>query len=501
MSLKEKGKRVLVMGIDGATWKLLEPWIKNGSLPNFAKLVTKGFSSHLLSTIPPMTAPAWISLSTGKNPGRHGVFDFFKKVNNKRKPIDSRAIEGKHIWDILSEAGKRVIVINPPLSYPVKKVNGYMISGMMTPSYEVDYTYPKSLKRKLKKWGYQIGIELDPGMRSNWARSFVMSKDKRKRQELIDSFNKIAINRWEVFKKIAKIKGFDFAFVLFEGADRLQHYYWKKQDFYVIKKHYQALDKILGEAMKMVGGKGVLFIVSDHGFGEIKSKFHINNFLAHYGLLKKRSTNLLTQTILKTGKKLALMVSKLGFPQEKILTNRLIFKLYLRLYRPNIDFEESKAFMLNETSRGIWVNGKDEKEKIKNINKIIRRLDNLKDPKNKKRVVKAFRREEIYQGGHVEEAPDILLVTYSGYSLEVMVEEEDLSRKGFLRPTSLGERNADHEREAVLAIVGAGVEKTKKRMVKDSPEIIDVAPTVLGILGMHIPVDMDGKSLKEFLIT
>ena len=488
----KKIKKVIVIGIDGATWRLLNPWIKEGSLPNFARIVSKGASSCLLSPFPPMTAPSWISFSTGKNPGRHGVFDFFQKVNCQKQTIDSQAIKSKQIWDILSVAGKKVIIINPPLAFPVKKVKGFFIAGMMTPSYEVNYTYPPSLKFKLKKWGYQVGVELDPGMRSNWARSFVASKDKKKRKKLIDFFNQISLKRWEVFKKLAKDDNWQFAFILFEGADRLQHYYWQKGDFYVIKNYYLVLDQILGECLKFLGEDDVLLVISDHGFGEVKKKFFINNFLAHYELLKKKKINLLTQLVLKGGKKVILDLAKLGFPQEEILTNRRIFKLYYKLYRPYIDFEKTKAFMLNETSRGIWINCPNEDEYQEKREFIINKLNSLRDPSNSKRIIKAYRREDIYQGLYVERAPDILLVTYPGYSLEVTIEEGNLSSRAFLKPTSLGERNADHEGEGIFMIVGPGIKKMKKRTVKDSYKIIDIAPTILKLLGLHVPIDMDG---------
>lgn len=490
-----KIKRVIVIGIDGAAWRLLDPWIAEGSLPNFARIVQEGISTNLTSTIPPMTAPAWTSFATGKNPGKHGIFDFFQKVNNQKQVIDSKAIKSKQIWDILSEQGKKVIVINPPLAYPVKKVNGYLIAGMMTPSYEVNYTHPPSLKNRLKKWGYQIGVELDPGMRSNWARSFVINKDRKKRQELIDFFNQIAEKRWRVFKKLAKGEDWQFAFLLFEGADRLQHYYWQKEDMYVIKEHYKALDRILGEALALMEKEGVLIVISDHGFHEIKKKFYINNFLLDLGLLKKKRNNVTAQVALKGGKGLLIWLNKVGLGLERLLRNKYVFRVYKNLYKPNFDLGESQAFMLNETSRGVWVRDDNKKDYEKTRNLIIRKLNTLRDPRGGKRIVRAFKKEEIYQGLHVEEAPDILLVTYPGYSLEVTIEEEDLKKVAFLKPTSLGERNADHEMEGVLMMAGSGVKKVKKRTRRDSPEIIDIAPTILKLLGIHVPIDMDGKTL------
>jgi len=299
-----------------------------------------------------------------------------------------------------------------------------------------------------------------------------------------------------LFKKLTKNDDWQFAFIFFEGTDRLQHYYWQKNDLSIIKNHYLCLDEILGECLNLLGKKEVLLVFSDHGFGEIKKKFYINNFLLHQGWLKKKSSNWMIQWLLGQGKKVAIFLSKLNFPQEKILRNRLLFKLYFhKLYRPQIEFEKSLAFMFNETSRGIWINSQDDKEYEKTRNSIIKRLNSLRDPENGRKIIKAFKKEEIYQGLYVRDAPDILLVTNPGYSLELTIEEENLAQKAFLKPTSLGERNADHEMEGILMATGPGIKKVRKRTVKNSPKMVDIAPTILKLLGVHIPIDMDGKAI------
>ncbi|MFH0864270.1 MAG: alkaline phosphatase family protein [Candidatus Gottesmanbacteria bacterium] len=490
-------KKILVLGIDGATWKLLDPWIKEGCLPNFAKITDNGYTCTLLSTIPPMTPPAWISFSTGKNPGKHGIFDFFDIVNGQKHVINSTYIKSKQIWDLLSEQEKKVIVINPIISYPVSEVNGYLIAGMLTPSYEVAYTYPPRLKQQLKKWGYKIGVELDPGMRSNWARSFVFNQDRKKRQVLIDFFNQISINRWQIFKRLSQKLTADFSYILFEGADRLQHYYWKNKDLYVIREYYQCLDKILGEAITMYKND-LIMVVSDHGCGEIRKKFYINNLLMDLGLLKTTNKNGVIQFVLKKAKQTVLKLTDLGLSQESLLTNKKIFQIYQKLYQPAFNLNTSQAYMINETSRGIWINCQDNSQNYKIRKMIISKLNSLRDPITKKPIAKAFGREEIYQGLHTEEAPDILVVTYPGYSLEVIIDPGLSLKRAYLKPTSRGERNGDHEMEGILMVYGQGIKKLKTRLINNCPKIIDIAPTIYKMLNVPIPIDTDGQTLAVF---
>ena len=68
--------KVLIVGLDGATWRVLEPWARAGRLPHLAALMARGTWGTLRSTVPALTLPAWSSLTTGRNPGAHGVFAF-----------------------------------------------------------------------------------------------------------------------------------------------------------------------------------------------------------------------------------------------------------------------------------------------------------------------------------------------------------------------------------------------------------------------------------------
>src|SRR5947209_6438051 len=146
--------RTVIFGVDGLSFRVLHPLIKRGELPNFARLQREGEEAEFISAVPAVTPPAWMSLTTGLKPAKHGVYDFWEFDTNS-PTLKSRAVThrkgGKAIWNILSEYGKRVIVMNVPLTYPPEPVNGVMVSGLMTPSTSSPFTFPQVLKDELNK--------------------------------------------------------------------------------------------------------------------------------------------------------------------------------------------------------------------------------------------------------------------------------------------------------------------------------------------------------------
>ncbi len=148
-SLAESGKnKLLVIGIDGGTLDIVLPMVADGKLPNLQRLIQKGAYGTLRSTVPPVTAPAWSSFITGTNPGRHGIFYFFKREKDKHGGRSRNVlanlnhIRGIPFWKVLNTHGKKVGLLNIPLTYPPQKVNGFMVSGMLVPRGSTDYTFP-----------------------------------------------------------------------------------------------------------------------------------------------------------------------------------------------------------------------------------------------------------------------------------------------------------------------------------------------------------------------
>ena len=146
-------RRVMVIGLDGATFDLIRPWIEDGTMPTLQRLVKDGASGVLTTTLPPISSSAWASFSTGKNPGKHGLVDFVHPRPNSYQIsiVSPQQRASKAIWNLLTDAGRRVGIVGMPVTYPPEEVNGYMISDFLTPIASDDYTYPPSLAQELEQ--------------------------------------------------------------------------------------------------------------------------------------------------------------------------------------------------------------------------------------------------------------------------------------------------------------------------------------------------------------
>ncbi|MBU1940188.1 MAG: alkaline phosphatase family protein, partial [Candidatus Thermoplasmatota archaeon] len=142
-------KRVILVGIDGATPQLLFKWIDEGVLPTFSRFRQQGSWGKLRSTLPPFSAPAWTSIVTGCNPGKHGIYGFESTGTLTPHLVNSRYRKVPAIWTYLTQAGLKNIIINVPGSYPPESINGFMITGLLTPSADSQFTYPADLKQRL----------------------------------------------------------------------------------------------------------------------------------------------------------------------------------------------------------------------------------------------------------------------------------------------------------------------------------------------------------------
>ncbi|MEM8861175.1 MAG: alkaline phosphatase family protein, partial [Chloroflexota bacterium] len=149
--MSDQISQIAVIGLDGADWRLLQPWLDADHLPTLKKLIDQGSSGDLVSTIRPESSVAWSTFATGVNPGKHGIYGFMSQTDQvgKFQVANGNLIQANRFWDILGHEGKHIGLVNIPFTYPPRPVNGFMMTGMLTPNESVEFTYPAELKTEL----------------------------------------------------------------------------------------------------------------------------------------------------------------------------------------------------------------------------------------------------------------------------------------------------------------------------------------------------------------
>jgi len=474
--------RVIVVGLDGATWNLIRPWADSGELPTFKKLIENGTWGYLESTIPPVTGPAWVSFATGKNPGKHGIFDFAYIENGRLKLHTSKDIKARPFYEFLSKKGLKNIIISLPLSYPpIGEFNGIMIS---------DFLYPS--------------VDIFPSSKRHYIKNFKVISDltKTSREEILEEIIRTLRNRIKLAQTLFLNEKWDFYFVWIGETDNVSHRFWKdltgdgplKEK---AKEVFKISDEFLKWILNNVRDDDILIVVSDHGFGHYPYVTHLNKLLKEKGYLTTTlrdlsSNETVSKRIFEHGNKFGYI--KLPKVLYRIMTSSPVRPISRRLYKllfknkkigisEFVDFQNSKAFVLTSESWGIYLNINDPQEREKIRNELINTLNKL-EFNNKKIFKQVFKREEIYSGPFVNFAPDILFLT-NGFFVDATVSADKLIEP--LKPAST------HELIGIFLAYGPGIKKGQRIDAR----IYDIAPTILHIFGLPVPNDMDGRVLIE----
>jgi predicted AlkP superfamily phosphohydrolase/phosphomutase len=508
--------RVLIIGLDGATWTVLTPWLENGSLPNLTKLRASGCWSELGSTIPPLTAPAWSTFLTGKNSGKHGVFHFValddapgSSVRSEPEIVDGRSIKSPTLWDIVGHHGRKVGVINVPMSYPPRPVNGFMITCLLTPSDVPIFTYPPELSQQLTDYQIDLDRFIDE---KPFARDGNQPKQKRivkPSLQLMQEFLEMEEKRGRTALALMESQPWDTFMVVFTATDRMGHYLWpyhravdldgspeSKELHEAIYRFYVRLDEIVGELVGKAGNETSVVVMSDHGMGPIYTKnTHWNNWLYQKGYLsiEKGTASSPDGWLLRLGlprDKIGRLVRRIpGLPASKVVEK------VKTAQTAAVDFKRSKAYYVRifDPVGGIRINGQDlEKQAL--CEKLMAAVKEVLDPATGKPIVRqVLRREDCYHGPYAENLPDLILVMYPDYG-----SSDRLSNYSAIvtdRP-SINDPGGHHMEGIFMA---RGPEIAAKAEALPDVLIEDVAPTVLHLMGLPVPSDMDGRVLTEIL--
>ena len=505
--------KLLVIGLDGASFNVLDPLIEKGQLPNLSALISRGARAELETTFPPITAVAWSTFMTGKNPGKHGIFEFVRRDNRNRElAVNASLRHGRAIWEILSESGSRVIVHNFPCTYPPRPVNGILIADFMTPLGRRDFTYPASLLEEIEsKFGpYRLHLS--------------QTYSKGNVQAVLDELNDELEYKAKVSEYLITNCEWDAFFQYFWGTDRIQHELWHvidethprhdKQEGEAFRQkiydYFRRVDEIVGRLVTLSRGAAV-WILSDHGFGPVHRYCSFNIWMLKEGFLKLRRDPMT---------KLKEMMFDIGLTPE--LAFRVVRKLPLGRFRPSrgvsqrpgasrllsrfflsfddVDWSRTIAFSKGNYGQ-IYINLKGREpngtvephEYEATRERVIEKLTKLIDPATgEKWVDRVFRREDVYDGPRVGDAPDIAFLPRDMRYLPLG--NADFTSNKFIAD-AFG-ISGSHRMHGVLIASGPQV---KPECRVEGARIVDVAPTILYTLGEPIPSDMDGRLLRDLV--
>ncbi len=478
--------RTLVLGWDGAPYDRISQWVEEGKLRNFRNLANRGSFGPLRTTELTISSCAWTTMVTGKNAGKHGVFDFFgtKFMDNSyfREPIDSRWRRADALWNYMTKNGYRIGVVNVPITYPVDKVSGFMVGGMMSPSVDAKgFTYPPNLLKDYPRLGeYRIDIE---GAKH-------LDRDK-----FIYEVNKTIEERYNLFRYLMEKEDVDLFFGVFTSSDRFSHYMWhffdknhpyrKNESEEEIRKYensllelYQKLDEYLGDLIDTFGADNVL-VVSDHGFASIYKYFEFNKWLYKKGYLEFKPREEWEE--LKHG--------KLN-PKRTYIYGK-------------VRWERSVAYMIGKRG-SVYINlkGREPKGIVEKseyedlVEELIREIKKIKDPETGEYIVEdALPRDAIFSGPYVDEAPDILTFFKDKYASIGYIVDLDSEELFILNDRPDLELELGIERYS--GIILASGSNYRHSHVEDA-WIGDITPTLLYSYGIGPFEDMDGKVLDIF---
>ncbi|MEA3336001.1 MAG: alkaline phosphatase family protein [Chloroflexota bacterium] len=515
------GPRLLIIGLDGATFDLITPWISEGKLPNIARLIETGSSARLRSVPNQNSAPAWSSFATGKNPGKHGIYYFDERIEgtyNKRY-LNGGFRQGESWWRLASQAGKTVGVVNVPMSYPAETVQGVILAGLDAPGLDSpNFSYPPELIQELQA---NVGdYIIEPG---------IPSYMKMGRRDLAEqAIFEAAEKRLAYVSYLMNSRSWDVFHVTFTATDAAHHFFWKDMDPThpehdpveavrfgdTIERVYRRMDGIVGELSSLAPDAAIM-LMSDHGGGfNQRGAEYLNDWLASIGLLHYVDEAGLETGLVQKIEQLAMMPLRWGYDlvdrnlsrDAKLKLVKLLpgvrERMEMAMTFGNIDWSRTRAYAYGARD-DLWINleGREpggivppsQYQALRD--EIIEKLHASRDLQDHEPVLKqAIRREAVYHGPNLHKSPDILIRWQETRVIRGIYLPQAGQAPPPVRPLSPNLNNGGHRLHGIFVLSGPGIHPDSQFQ---EGILWDLAPTILHYLGLQVPDDMDGRVLAE----
>jgi predicted AlkP superfamily phosphohydrolase/phosphomutase len=481
--------KTLFIGLDGATFSVLDPLIEQGVMPFLQSFFAEGVRAGLRTIVPPLTPPAWTSLMTGRTPGQHGVFDFFRMDSPTSRHIrffNSNDVQCDTVWSLASAGGLRTTTINFPAMFPPPRISGYVVPGWVPWKQLRLACWPEGLFDKLKAIpGFNqrelaMDIKLEEKATegvSNYAELGPWIELHTRREQ----------NLFHVLQHLTEEDPSDLTAVLFDGVDKLQHLCWRfirpeddrplTEDWELqirdlCLQYYCSLDNLLRQLCRLAGPEATVVMASDHGFGPTYDVLHINTWLEQHGYLAWSAA-----------------------AQSRDTQGALLGVGQVAKHTWLMDWDKTKAFATTPTSNGIYIvvsqDGTTPGVPAAEYGAFVRKLsDELRQipslQTGEPLVSEIWTRDEVFQGPHGAAAPDLTLILRDGGLVSILPSPEAVTK----RPVVSGSHRP-------VGIFGARGPAFRRGLYAGELSILDIAPTILYSLDLPLPAELQGRLPAE----
>jgi predicted AlkP superfamily phosphohydrolase/phosphomutase len=509
--------KVFVLGLDGATWDVLEPLIAQGDLPNLERLRSRGAHGVLNSVFPPLSPVAWTGVMTGKNSGKHGIFEFLEYGHNPLagRVNSSRAIKTELVWEVAGRHGKTTVAGGVPMSYPPRKAPGFYLGDFLSPAGAADFASDPAILGELEA---HLGTPYRP-----WSTAVHDGGNERAALAELTNYLDHHLKTVEFLMKRCPWDLFMFDLM---ATDRAQHELWhawlpshraaKGRDLSAVRAGYvefwKRLDRGVGAIEAALPPDTSMILMSDHGFGPIEWYVNFNVWLLDQGYIALDDSLYVKQKRWfwergATPEWFYGLMSKFGMARNRVdrfrgkqitWVDRLANSCFLS--KKHIDWSKTRAYAQGNFGqiflnlKGRQPQGCVEPDEVRPL------LDELKagllaiphPVTGKPLVEKVHEREDLYSGPHAHLAPDLVAVL-SDWNYRT-IGLYDFTTNKLVSP-AFGP-TGDHRMEGIFIGSGPAFRPGSK---PEGADLLDIAPTVLHLLGVPVPEDMDGRVLTEVL--
>jgi predicted AlkP superfamily phosphohydrolase/phosphomutase len=476
--------RTLLIGLDGATFSILDPLMDEGVMPFLERFIAGGARAKLRSTVPPLTPPAWTTVMTGRSPGNHGVLDFFrfefKPDGRFIRVLDSSDVSCETIWSMANRHGLKTTALNFPLTSPPPPISGNMLPGWVPWRHLRLACHPADLYDRINELpGFNAReLAMDMTLEGN----AIEGCQKREDYEDWICLHIRRERQWfEILRHLMREDPCQLTAVLFDGVDKLQHFVWRFLDpaYFPASPsaweqkiralccdYFREMDHCLEELVALAGPEANTVMVSDHGFRATHQIFYLNAWLEQNGYLAWTDAAESEEP------------GKLGLDS-----------MARRFYE--VDWDKSTAYSPTPSGNGIYLSLDGSDAAHENYasarQELMDALLRFTDPATGEPVVsRVWTREEAFAGDHMALAPDLTLDLRDGGFVSILPSDSVLMPRA--------EPTGTHHPDGIFLAGGPGI---CQGATLPTLSIIDVAPTLLYTLGLPVPEDLEGRVPTE----